>query len=316
MSPGPTIDVATRLQQAVVDLAWSLWGELGVSSWQPRRHRDWAIGLEPLLMLTASVAREDPRLAQEAVDWCATNERFVSRTQYRHVFKAADWPFADDLVWLSSALQRHLRGRWPGASDDAPPLDAVSGKSTAPALERPALLSLRLRALFGVSARAELLQVLLLSAPERTVKELTERVSYTRRQVELDLDMLVAGGLVRRVEWASPARFVLAQRRALTELVGELPRITVRWTPLVHALTGLTHAFGELSKRDLASPETEMRRRVRDLEPPIAHAGLPQPPKPADGDYLERMAQWSVEAFEAVAAGDTSAFLDGRNLLP
>lgn len=310
MTPGLTVDSSARLQQAVVDLAWSLWRELGVSSWQPRRHRDWAIGLEPLLILTASVAREDPRLAQEAIDWCATNERLVSRTQYRHVFKAADWAFGDDLVWLASALQRHLRGRWPGASDDSPFPEVLSGKSTAPALERPALLSLRLRALFGVGARAELLQVLLLSVPERTVKELTDRVSYTRRQVELDLDMLVAGGLVRRVEWASPARFVLAHRRAFTELVGELPRVAPRWTPLVQAVTGLVHVFGELSQRDLTSPETELRRRVRDLERSIAHAGLPEPPKPAGGDYIDRMAQWTVERLEAVAAGDATAFLD------
>lgn len=316
MSPGLTVDTSTRLRQLVVDLAWSLWGELGVSSWQPRRHRDWAIGLEPLLILTASVAREDPRLAQEAIDWCATNERLVSRTQYRHVFKAADWPFEDDLVWLASALQRHLRGRWPGASEESPSLDALSGKSSAPALGRPALLSLRLRALFGVGARAELLQVLLLSAPERTVKELTERVSYTRRQVELDLDMLVAGGLVRRVEWASPARFVLAHRRPFTEVVGDLPRVAPRWTPLVQVVTSLVHVFGELSTRALVSPETELRRRMRDLEPLIAHAGLRKPPTPAGGDYVERLASWSVETLEAVALGDASPFLDGHTLPP
>lgn len=53
------------LAESALDLAWSLWAELGVSSWT-RRHQDWSIEVEPLMAYTAVIAPHDPRLAREA----------------------------------------------------------------------------------------------------------------------------------------------------------------------------------------------------------------------------------------------------------
>jgi hypothetical protein len=40
-----------------------------------RTHTDWAIDLEPLIMFTAALGDEDPRLRDEATDWCIRNGR-------------------------------------------------------------------------------------------------------------------------------------------------------------------------------------------------------------------------------------------------
>ena len=70
-------DARDRIDEASVSLAWSLWGELGASTWE-RRHQGWAIELEPLIAFTAWLAEHDRRLLREAVDWCAANAAFVS----------------------------------------------------------------------------------------------------------------------------------------------------------------------------------------------------------------------------------------------
>lgn len=51
-----------------LDLAWSLWAELGVDGM--RRRHDWqAIDLEPLSIFTAYFGNTDSRLRAKSMDW-------------------------------------------------------------------------------------------------------------------------------------------------------------------------------------------------------------------------------------------------------
>ena len=68
--------VERSLRRNVVDLCWGAWSELGVSGWS-RTHVTWAIDPEPLIVFTA-IADLDPRLRDEALDWCIRNSRHVS----------------------------------------------------------------------------------------------------------------------------------------------------------------------------------------------------------------------------------------------
>ena len=65
--------VERSLRRNVVDLCWGAWSELGVSGWS-RTHMTWAIDPEPLIVFTA-IADLDPRLRDEALDWCIRNSR-------------------------------------------------------------------------------------------------------------------------------------------------------------------------------------------------------------------------------------------------
>src|SRR6202165_4465215 len=78
----------TRLSQEVdalaLDLAWSLWAELGVDG-AVRRH-DWqAIDLEPLIIFTAHLGAADNRLRASTIDWCIANARFASAFRLRNL---------------------------------------------------------------------------------------------------------------------------------------------------------------------------------------------------------------------------------------
>src|SRR2546428_260977 len=79
----PMERVSHKVETALTDLAWQHWTELGVSGWRLRERQrpaevDVAIDPEPLIFLTAAVAGIDPRLRDEAIDWCVTFGRYIS----------------------------------------------------------------------------------------------------------------------------------------------------------------------------------------------------------------------------------------------
>src|SRR5438045_3810519 len=76
------------LGERMLSLAWSLWAEMGVSGWT-RRHQDWAIDPEPLILFTALIGERDPRLRDECVTWCVRNSRYISTARLRNLLKAA-----------------------------------------------------------------------------------------------------------------------------------------------------------------------------------------------------------------------------------
>jgi hypothetical protein len=73
-----------QLQEHALDLVWSLWAELGVSGWT-RRHVSHAIDPEPLILFTAFLGDADPRLRDEATDWCIAYGRYVSAARLRNL---------------------------------------------------------------------------------------------------------------------------------------------------------------------------------------------------------------------------------------
>lgn len=294
---------AESLRRLAVDLAWGLWAELGVSTWS-RTHGGWCVELEPLIAFTAIVAdTHDPRLLRESVDWCVRNERFISRHQLRHVVKAQSWPSVDRIAAFGATVSRHTGTRWPAVNGAEAYDFHLSGKSQVPSLEQPALLQLRLRAVLGVSARAEIVRVLLTNtAREWSAAEIAERVAYTTRQVTSDLEMLTQGGLIDRVPGTGGAAYLLAAPDRVLRLVGKLPRVAPRSAPLFRSLVGLVDAVEAASATGLTTPAAELARHMRDLDPAFRQARLRMPPR--DSDYLEETVRWIDGLFRRLADGD------------
>jgi hypothetical protein len=302
-------DAWDRLVESCVSLAWSLWGELGASTWE-RRHQGWAIELEPLIAFTASLVEHDRRLLREAVDWCATNAAFVSLSQYRHVIAAPLWEDDRSFARLSATMTSLTGRSWPG-SEVAPPYEvALSGKSRLRELSVPSLLQLRLRAMFGVGTRAELVRLMLLNPfQEWSVAQLGERVAYTQRQAATDLDMLVKAGLVER-SGGGPSRHVLRDVGALRAVVGRVPDFAPRWLPTFQVLSSMAGALDAVAAGHLRQPDVEMARRLRLVEPAIVASGLPRPPSAEGGDSAGRAIEWALDVADALASADPSVLAD------
>jgi hypothetical protein len=237
----------TRLRQEIdglaLDLAWSLWAELGVDS-SVRRH-DWqAIDLEPLILFTAFLGAADNRLRASAIDWSIAHARFASAFRLRNLAERASAATRASFGRFAATVRAHTKAPWPGQGD---PLTLLHpGRIGAPDLRRPSLVQLRLRALVGVSARAEILK-LMLADPGRPqpASTLAEDAAYGKGSVAQALDMLTMAGIVQVQPNGNRLLYRLTRPAELAQALQWLPSVFPDWWPIfriIEALTDYAHS--------------------------------------------------------------------------
>src|SRR5271166_1518321 len=209
----------TRL---VIDFCWGAWAELGVSGWC-RTHRDWAIDPEPLIIFTSVIGEEEPRLRDEATDWCIRNWRHVSQTRLRNILREQSDEVMEAWGEFAATVNARAGVRWPGATVERSSY-RVTGRSTLRSLSEASLVVLRMRAIFGVGARAEILREFLFNPrSKRTAAGLAETTNYTKRNVAEECDQLVLADLLSVKTVGNRFYYSLTNSRALASFVGSVP---------------------------------------------------------------------------------------------
>lgn len=297
--------ITTRL----TTFTWDQWAQLGVFA--PSNRRDqWAADPEALLLFTFEVGRSDPRLFDEALDWLLTNERLVSVQRLRNLCRDDD---DHDLVdaalrWVSRQQPRSRPASRPGTQrpseprplfydvarqvrepDDAflaarllKPATEPSKKSRPPDTDAPINFAFRMRYLFGVGSRAEVVRYLLTaSVTDAAALTIADAAGYAKRNVNETLGSLVASRLVTVYEHGNERRYYLDRG-----LWGQLLRFqpeswpTYRdWPRLLGALRRLFRwlhdpTLDQLTPYMLAS---NARTVMEQLEPDLVLAGVASP---------------------------------------
>lgn len=222
-----------------MELARSLWAELGVTG-APRRH-DWqAIDLEPLIIFTACCASGDARLRARTIEWCTLNNRYISASRLHHFTRkvhAATRRAAERYVTAVEHATRRARERR-GA--------ATSGRADwqqpnlVPDLRRPALLQLRLRALVGVSARAEVLKLLLSDADRSsTASSMVSRAGYGKGGLAQALDLLTVAGITSVQATGNRLVYTLTRPAEMAQALNGLPASFPDWGAIFNIIEGI-----------------------------------------------------------------------------
>lgn len=273
---------ADRLDEALLDLAWSLWSALGVSSWAKPSGR-FVIEVEPLLAFTAFVGRNDERLLREVTSWVDAQMSLLSIRQFKHVVTSQRWPFEGPVNDLGARLSSATGRSWP-STEDRPDGVLASDRPSTLDLQAPCSLQLRARSVFGVSSRAELVRVLALSEHPLTISELAARIAYTRRQVGADSELMVSAGFLKGSPSPGPMRVSLKDRSAVEGILGPVGE-DLDWAPTFRLLTGLRQLVRHLTRREWGEPAVEVARQVRDLQPQLdrldMNVEIPRGPAPA-----------------------------------
>lgn len=254
------------VSKALVDFAWDQWAQMGVFATPKRPPDSWAQDPEALLVFTFDVARDEPRLFDEVLDWLTANSSLLSGRRLTRLASAD--AETDELVraavaWAAnhgSALRmsgevphvpEHLRtvsrlGGEPLRSDGTfrahgflKPTAEPSGKSLTPPLLAAINLAFRLRMLFGVGSRAEILRYLLtVNIPQTTTLAVAEVAVSTKRNANDALNGLASSGAISRVVAGNEARYSIDRRRWAAFLeVEEAKLATFRdWPALLGAL--------------------------------------------------------------------------------
>jgi hypothetical protein len=328
-----------QLERGLVEFAWEEWAQMGVLA-TPRHRSPWAQDPEALIVFTLEIARGEPRLFDELLDWMLTNEALLSIRRLRAMcIDETDRALvAAAIAWIARRRPRarlraappdshpqplrplfHDGGLVPETDPDfaaagllRPPL-APSGKSLAPNLATPINLDFRLRAILGVSIRAEIVRIMLTAqAPWMTAQALARASVYAKRNVHEALTNLTAARVVSassvdgeqrytidKTAWASLLQSVPAElpsHRDWPQLLGTL-RTILRWTQQ-EELQGASEYLRASSARQLLD-------RIR---PELAFTGIAIDPHPT-AESAPRQLQIAVE--QALAALDPRGGVQG-----
>jgi len=233
---------ATFAGQAIA-LASGAWTELGVSGWTST-HGDWAIDPEPLILFTAWLGDADPRLRDEATDWCVRNWRHLSKARLKNLLREQPDEVREAFGEFAATVGTHAGITWPGATKAR--RFVLTGRSTLPSLDRPALVWLRLRFMFGVGARAEILRCFL-SESDRlmSVSALALATGYTKRNVAEECDTFERAGVLSKRMQGNRFYYTLARRSELEAFVGKVAAVRPNWS----AMFSIARELGSLEKR-------------------------------------------------------------------
>jgi hypothetical protein len=265
-----------QIREAILDLLWSAWAELGVAGIQ-RKHRGLASDPDPLIVFTPALATDDPRLLEQVAGWCERHGAFVAKTRLDglqrrapHDVGSAFTAFAEPLGG-AAADWGQVKGRG---------IQPHAVRATTPPLERPAMARLRMRALAGTGARADVLCELLGAQNTWTTATELERLGYARRSIARVLADLTAARLTSERSGKGAASFRLRDPQALAGLIEAEALNWPDWT----AILSLAWHLVQLERSAQPSPALApvKARDVWDELSRLALAsGMREPPVPA-----------------------------------
>jgi len=267
------------LVEAALDLAWSHWDGLGVRG--VVRAPDSAVDPEALIHFTAVLAKEDPRLWDEATDWWVRFQRFVSRSRVARLSREFDEGARDKVRELDASVAARPK---------------TSGKSRLERLDTAARTLLRLRCAFGANARAEILLALLTlpAHQDATARSLSE-LGYSKRNIALVLDELRFAGLVTASPDANRTRYRLAAPEPFAELFAPVPEQAMRW----HVRLPLIARFVALAERirgkDPLIQAVEARKTLANQSARLAALDVGAPSISSPNTYWTELQTWLVD---------------------
>jgi hypothetical protein len=267
------------LRDRCVDLCWSLWTELGVPG-VTREHEDFAMDVEPLLLFTARFADRDPRLRDESVGWAVRHQRYVSRARLRALIRVAA---QDAQPWIGpyiATIALRTPGSWPGATEPWPEVSAArtSGRRLRP-FDEPSLIRLRLRALLGVGARAEIAQAFV-ARPDALLaaSELAELSGFTKSNINQELEAFSLAGLLQRSSSGNRLLYRLRDPERLLRFAGSRPPHFPDWAATLQVLGALLTVHENCERSSTLAASVEAAGFLDSHRAILDRAGFPTRP--------------------------------------
>lgn len=330
-------DLRERARHELLEFTWRQWAQVGLSA-NVTGYDRWAIDPEALILFTIEIARRDPRLFDEVLDWLAANRRLLTMQRLRNL--AARFPVDPGLVgavlaWAGEPVPSLLRPksqRGPVRHREVVPVfspDVLgfigepepafaefgyvrprafrSGKSSEPDVRQPVNLAFQLRHVFGPGSRSEVMRILLTAGGgPLDAARISDEAGFAKRNVSDTLNALAASGVVQ-ARWSGNERIFHADRDKWVAFldVGSSAEYLPAFVSWVHLFPASLEIMAWLEhEAETTDSEYLIASRARDLmervTPDLELAGLAlAPSRPTPGAaYLPAFAD-TVESFLA-----------------
>jgi hypothetical protein len=297
----PTSKRSSSLADLELALMWGAWVELGVSGWQ-QTHANWAVDPEPLIIATAALEDADPRLRDEALDWCIHNWRYVSRVRLRNLIREQPESVRESWGPFAATVSKHAGVTWPVAT--RPFTYKMTGKSLLESMEQPSRAWLRLRGMFGLGARTEILRFFLSGHRRGTAAMIAQRAGYAKRVVADECESLEKAGVLRVHQFTNRYYYALDRADALREFVGDVATVTPDWTALLQVTGSLVELERQAETLPNRSLMVEAHRVSEALSPYLDELDIEDQPRLANRDnYWPALRDFADNYLRAWASG-------------
>lgn len=307
-----------RFHEGLLTFLWRQWSQLGVAGGAEFSDR-WAIDPEALLLVTLHMARYDPRLFDEVLDWCVQNGRWLSVQRLTNMSDRLENETARDILAVFAEFMgtQEASRRWGNLAAKSQssaggmqslfldrygvglpvlgepeevfanhglvrsPLH-LRGMSRPVRMDMPVGLIFKLRALFGLSSARPEVIAYLLTHSEGYPNEIARSVSYSPPSVQQTLADLADSGLVKAHESGRGRMYALDPSRWRQFL--KLKPISPRWVDWGRAFAGLSMLRNFLMTEpfDHLSDymlESRLRSLVEEIGPCFTDTGLEARPQ-------------------------------------
>ncbi len=299
----PTL--SETLDQCLLDLAWSLWTELGVAGVY-RKHQQFLIAPEELILLTSVLGSRDPRLRDEAMDWCSRNHQWIAVSRLKTLAKAWENLVAEPFSLFAATLNALTKANWPLFIEVSPRPFKASGKSQLPNFENPALLLFRLRALFGVGARADVIAFFLAQPKTDYAISDTTEIGYTKRNLADVLEGFALAKIFETFKARNQSRYRFRQHNSFVALLAPLPQFMPSWRHCLEVLLTLRACIQRVENKSEATRVIEIRNVLSALQPLLRRLKWKPPSLNADFQvYWKTFSEWIMDISRDLSKGSS-----------
>jgi hypothetical protein len=299
----------SNLKKYLVHFLWRQWAQLGLAAASTGKKDGWIIDPEALWLFSATFARYDARLFDEILDWISKNATFINIPRLKSLARRFGFDEMNVVAAMAAAVsQKKSRLNWRFSRtekrDDATPLfldvsgeplpdfepyDDIflrfgfkRGKVELRGLSRqfnpvmPECALLRLRALFGITARAETVLYLLthdMAHPSHIARE----TGFSQKNVQDTLVDISGSGLVHpaKLEGRMKMYFMKKDHRAPFLYLPESPPQWITWPPVFRGLQMLSKGVSKISSQPVSEllKTAELRRLFGEVQSKFEQGG-------------------------------------------
>lgn len=245
-------DTQHLMREALQEYLWDQWVALGIAGHSRDIPIPFAIDPEALLLATLRFAMDESRFRGEVLAWLSTNGELISVQRVKNVQLNTKLAPKAQLRSLASFMQQAGYRSWKTLADPKRPNGAFAecfgeemrGMSQAPDCERRENFILRMRLVFGVNARAEVITWLLTHRAGHAAR-IARDTAWFSKSVQTILNDLEKAGIViaqpvgKRKEYAMNPRSTIWHPSFAKGL---------QWLSQGHFYLGLHYALETLEK--------------------------------------------------------------------
>ena len=295
--------LSEMIDHHLAGLAWSLWTELGVAGTK-RKHSNYLIDPEELILLTAVIAKKDPRLRDEGLDWCAKFHRYISVGRLRMLIKNFEENIQESFSIFAATLNAVADSKWHLFTNASPLKFIPSEKSTLTAFEFPAMLYFRLRAFFGVNARADLIAFFLANQQSSLTAADATEIGYSKRNLADVLDELTRAGIFQALSVRNQKCYRFLKEAQMISALGAIPQFMPSWRRLLHIILTLRSSIIKIEKKSEGIKFVEIRNQLTSLQNDLNKLHLsPPPPSPDFEVFWDSFSSWILTIVKSLAEG-------------